>query len=436
MNKLEQVLTEYHKYLTRRKLARIEHVPYLVRWVREFLKFAKGKTGHKFEAVIEMFEVHLEQNPGITDWQIRQAIDAVIIYKHQFRNSQFPDAPSPERALDPEATLERARQFARLKRYAKSTQKHYLAWISRFLVWLRQSHIDHKPTEEDIKGFLTHLAMEKGRSASAQNQAFSALLFLCRNVIDVDLHDMSKNVRAKRHRPLPTVLSPGEVRKIIDNVEPKYRLMVRLIYGTGMRKMELLRLRVKDMNFEYRNIFVRDGKGNKDRVVSLPNAVRDELGVHLEAVRRIHKADLTKGHGEVSLPGLLARKYPNAGKEFAWQFVFPADNLSVDPDDGVVRRHHVHRNTFSRVYRRAVIQAGIAKHVKIHTMRHSYATHMLLNGADIREIQELLGHKNVETTMIYLHVVRELKGPSVNPLDILEECEQGKTATAGVSSSP
>ncbi|MBL7221963.1 MAG: integron integrase [Phycisphaerae bacterium] len=377
-----------------------------------------------------MFRFHLEQNPEIKDWQIRQATDAVLIYKHQFRKSRLPQAAPPGLALDAKATLEKARRFASLKRYARSTQRNYLAWISRFLVWLKQSHIDRKPAEEDVKGFLTHLAMEKGCSASAQNQAFSALLFLCRNVIDVDLHDMSKNVRAKQYRPLPTVLSPDEVKRIIDNVEPKYRLMVRLIYGTGMRKMELLRLRVKDINFEYRNIFVRDGKGNKDRVVSLPNAVRDELKTHLQVVRKIHKADLANGHGEASLPDSLARKYPNAGKEFGWQFVFPADNLSVDPDNGVVRRHHMHRNTFSRAYRRAVAGARIAKHVKIHTMRHSYATHMLLNGADIREIQDLLGHKSVETTMIYLHVVRELKGSSLNPLDILEECEQAQSPAA------
>ena len=401
-------------------------MPYLVSWVKEFLRFAKGHAGHKFETVIEMFRCHLEQNPRITDWQIRQAIDAVIIYKHQFRNSQFPYAPSSGPALDAKATLEKARQFASLKKYAKSTRKTYLAWIRRFLVWLQQSGVNRKPTEEDVRGFLTHLAMKEDRSASAQNQAFSALLFLCRNVIDVDLHDMSKNVRAKQYRPLPTVLSPDEVRRIIDNVEPKYRLMVRLIYGTGMRRMELLRLRVKDVNFEYANIFVRDGKGNKDRVVSLPNAVRDELKTHLEAVRKTHETDLAKGHGEASLPGLLERKYPNAGREWGWQFVFPADNLSVDPDSGVVRRHHVDRCTFTRAYRRAVARAKIAKHVKIHTMRHSYATHMLLNGADIREIQELLGHKNVETTMIYLHVVRELKGPSLNPLDILGECEEGQ----------
>jgi integron integrase len=208
--------------------------------------------------------------------------------------------------------------------------------------------------------------------------------------------------------------------------------MVRLIYGTGMRKMELLRLRVKDINFEYRNIFVRDGKGNKDRVVSLPNAVRDELTTHLEAVEKVHEADLANGHGEVSLPGSLARKYPNAGREWCWQFVFPADNLSVDPDSGAVRRHHVDKSTFSRAYRRAVAGAKIAKHVKIHTMRHSYATHMLLNGADIREIQELLGHKNVETTMIYLHVARELKGTSVSPLDIMEECEQAPSPNSGL----
>ena len=384
MTKLENVLAEYHKYLILRKLVKEEQAPYLVRWVREFLQFARDKTGYKFETVIEMFRVHLEQNPGIKDWQIRQAIDAVIIYKYQFRINQFPEADSPGLALDAKSTLERARQFACLKRYARSTRKNYLAWISRFLIWLKQSDIDRKPTEEDIKGFLTHLAMGKGCSASAQNQAFSALLFLCRNVIDVDLHDMSKNVRAKRYRPLPTVLSPDEVRRIIANVEPKHRLMVRLIYGTGMRKMELLRLRVKDVNFEYRNIFVRDGKGNKDRVVSLPNAVRDELKSHLETVRNIHETDLANGHGEVSLPGSLARKYPNAGREWCWQFVFPADNLSVDPENGVVRRHHVYESTFSRAYRRGVVGARIAKHVKLHTMRHSYATHMLLNGADIR----------------------------------------------------
>ena len=270
----------------------------------------------------------------------------------------------------------------------------------------------------DVKAFLTRLAMVEKISASTQNQAFNALLLLFREVLRTDLEEMAQTVRAKRGRKLPTVLSVKEVQALLAAVEPEYQLMVKLLYGGGLRLMELLRLRVKDLDFDAGLVIVRSGKGDKDRSTLLPETLRDALRRHLATVREWHEKDLAQGYGEAPLPDALARKYPNAGREWGWQYVFPADKVAVDPADGKMRRYHVYEKTLQAAVRRAVRKAGIVKPASVHTLRHSFATHLLLNGTDIREIQELLGHTSVETTMIYTHVVRELKTKARSPLDV------------------
>ncbi|MCX6348966.1 MAG: integron integrase [Candidatus Aureabacteria bacterium] len=315
--------------------------------------------------------------------------------------------------------LTRLREVLRLRHYSQSTERTYLHWSRRFLDYRRQTGLIGEPTAADVKAFLTRLAMVEKVSASTQNQAFSALLLLFREVLRTDLGEMAHTVRAKRGRKLPTVLSMNEVQALLAAVEPEYQLMVKLLYGGGLRLMELLRLRVKDLDFDAGLVIIRSGKGDKDRTTLLPESLREALWIHLAKVREWHEADLAQGYGDAPLPDALARKYPNAGREWGWQYVFPANKVAVDPADGKMRRYHVYEKTLQAAVRRAVRKADIAKPASVHTLRHSFATHLLLNGTDIREIQDLLGHTSVETTMIYTHVVRELKTKARSPLDAL-----------------
>lgn len=325
--------------------------------------------------------------------------------------------------------LGRARTSLRLRHYAYRTEKTYLYWAARFVEYLVActGQVAREPEQvlgvhvdtSKVRDFMTHLALVQHVSASTQNQAFNALLYLCREVLALEIGDLSDAVRARRTRRLPTVLSVDEVSRLLAEVEPRHALVARLLYGAGLRLMEVLRLRVKDFDFEHSVLLVRGGKGDKDRATLLPESLIPELRAHLERVRALHAADLAAGHGETRLPFALARKYPNAGREPGWQFAFPAGNQGIDPIDQVVRRHHVHHKTIQAAVRRAAQRARLDKHATVHTLRHSFATHLLLAGVDIREIQDLLGHRNVETTMIYTHVVRGLRAPTTSPLDRL-----------------
>jgi len=425
---LKAVLDGYSNFLREKKLAMPRHQPHLVRWVRKFLLFAKEQRGYTFEQTLSLFLNSLEKRAGIKPWQVRQAADALRIYWYQYRvntdeTGEVAKEKEPGHAQEPfhndNALLTRLREVIRLRHYAKSTEKTYMHWTRRFLSYRKQAGLTGGPVAADVKTFLTRLAMVEKVSASTQNQAFSALLLLFREVLRRDLEEMEQTVRAKRGRKLPTVLSVSEVQALLDAVEPEYKLMVKLLYGSGLRLMELLRLRVKDLDFDAGLITVRSGKGDKDRTTLLPESLREELHTHLKKVREWYKADLAEGYGEAPLPDALARKYPGAGKEWGWQYVFPADKIALDPADGKIRRYHVYEKTLQGAIRRAVRRAGLTKRASAHTLRHSFATHLLMNGTDIREIQELLGHKNLETTMIYTHVVRELKTKARSPLDKL-----------------
>ena len=273
---------------------------------------------------------------------------------------------------------------------------------------------------EDARDFLSYLALNRRVSSSTQNQAFNALLFLFREILKIEMKGLESTIRAKRGQRLPVVLSVAEVQALLGQMSGTPLLMVRILYGAGLRLMELARLRVQDIDFDGGMIFVRGGKGDKDRSTLLPEAVRDDLRTHLEKVKKLHERDLAAGHGEVYLPEALARKYPNAGRKWGWQYVFPSERLSVDPRTGAVRRHHMSDKSIQNALRTAVKKAGIVKHASVHTLRHSFATHLLMNGVNIREVQDLLGHKHVETTMIYTHVMRDMtKGPK-SPLDLLD----------------
>lgn len=312
--------------------------------------------------------------------------------------------------------LEKMRAEIRLRHYSLRTEQSYIHWVRRFILYHNKRH----PAEmgkREITAFLSYLAVDRKVSASTQNQALSAILFLYKQVLDLKLEWLDEVVRAKRPQHLPVILSREEVRILLDEIQGTNGLVAQLLYGTGMRKMECLRLRIQDIDFSYRQITVRSGKGNKDRVTLLPDCLAEPLQAHLEKVRRVHRMDLNEGYGEVYLPYALERKYPNAGKSWSWQYTFPATRRSVDPYTGVIRRHHWYEDNVSRAIREALRRSGINKRVTVHTLRHSFATHLLEEGYDIRTVQELLGHKDVKTTQIYTHVLNKGGRGVRSPLD-------------------
>ena len=316
--------------------------------------------------------------------------------------------------------LEQVHEAVRRLHYSRRTEEAYVHWIRRFIYWSGRRH-PATLGEAEVTAFLSHLASERNVAASTQNQALAALLFLYTQVLGRELGWFDDLVRAKRPVRMPVVLSRGEVNALLAQLRGAPWLMASLLYGAGLRLMECLRLRVKDVDFAYRQILVRDGKGAKDRVTMLPETAVQPLHAQLGEAKRLHEIDLREGFGEVHLPYALGRKYPRAGWEWGWQYVFPASRRSVDPDDGVLRRHHLDESVPARALKEARRGAGIAKPVSAHTLRHPFATHLLDSGHDIRTVQELLGHSDVSTTMIYTHVMNKGGRGVKSPLDRLEQ---------------
>ncbi len=313
--------------------------------------------------------------------------------------------------------LDRVRERLRLKHYSLRTETAYLGWIRRFIHFHGKRHPSDLGKAE-VEAFLTHLAVERNVAAATQNQALSALLFLYGEVLGMELPWLDEVTRAKKPARLPTVLTLSETAELLAQItDAEMQLVVRLLYGTGMRLLECLRLRVKDLDLARREILVRDGKGGKDRVTMVPERLVPALQARLAARRELHQADLAEGRGEVWLPHALERKYPGAPRAFGWQYVFPAAGFSVDPRSRAVRRHHIDEKRVQRAVRAAAMRAGIAKPVSPHTLRHSFATHLLEGGYDIRTVQELLGHSDVSTTMIYTHVLNKGGRGVRSPLD-------------------
>ncbi|HKZ09691.1 MAG TPA: integron integrase [Rhodanobacteraceae bacterium] len=312
--------------------------------------------------------------------------------------------------------LEQVRDRLRVKHYSLRTEQAYVGWIRRYILANGRRHPRDLGGRE-VEAFLTRLATRSEVAAGTQNQALAALLFLYREVLGQNLPWMDGVVRAKRPRRLPVVLTRDEVRRLLASLQGRDWLMAGLLYGTGMRLMECLRLRVKDVDFQRRDIIVREGKGNKDRHVPLPQTLAAALRDQMAAARLLHRTDLAAGSGAARLPHALARKYPNAAREWGWQYVFPASARGVDPRSGALRRHHLDEKVLQRAIQRARITAGIHKPATCHTLRHSFATHLIEDGYDIRTVQELLGHKDVSTTQIYTHVLNRGGHGVLSPLD-------------------
>lgn len=316
----------------------------------------------------------------------------------------------------PPRLLEQMRDSLRVRHYSLRTEEAYLDWTRRFILFHDKRH----PKEIDaaeVQAFLTHLAVERNVSPSTQNQAKAALLYLYRDVLHFDLPWLSEVIQAKRNARLPVVLTQSEVRTLLGQMDGVMGLVARLLYGTGLRLMEGLRLRVKDIDFERLEIVVRDGKGGKDRVTMLPESLVAPLRTHLQRVQALHEQDLAEGLGQVRLPDALAVKSPAASRAWGWQWVFPSIQISADPRSGIMRRHHLHAESVQKAVRMAGRAGELVKPVTPHVLRHSFATHLLQSGHDIRTLQELLGHKEVETTMIYTHVLNRGGKGVPSPLD-------------------
>ena len=443
---------EFAEFLLRKSLCDEKKAKFYLFWVRKFFRASENWEPDSWDVHLQQFVNMLRDDASVQDWQITQAERAVRLYFNNFRGPDNIGEPSrisiePDGAVLTHELLGAVRQSLRIQRYSYRTEQSYLDWIKRFARYAARSAeqrqkesppssgrpqdaLDDGALPERfvvkqaiIKDYLAWLAIQRHVAASTQNQAFNALLFMARDVLKLTLEDLDKGVRAKRGKKLPTVLSPDETLRVLSVAKGTQQLILKLIYGGGLRLRELCRLRTKDIDFDNELIFVRSGKGDKDRTTLLPTLVIPALKVHMKKLRELHEKDLAAGCAEVFLPDALERKYRNAAKEFAWYWLFPSANPSMDPRAGKVRRHHISPSYVDKLIRKAVKDAGIGKPASAHTFRHSFATHLLLNGVDLREIQEYLGHASIETTMIYTHVVKTMRNRARSPLDVLNESE-------------
>ena len=356
-------------------------------------------------------------------WKVGQAREAIRLYRY-FEGRSSADSPEPraevvrDHSADAQwrALAEEMTRVLRVQHLSLRTERSYLGWLRRFYVFTRGKD-PAALSRDDVERFVSHLAVEGKVAASTQNQAFSAMVFFFRHALKRELGDLGETVRARYRRRLPVVLSRQEVRQVLGLMPPPYRLMAQMTYGCGLRLQECLELRIKDVDFEQQLLTVRSGKGDKDRRTVLPESLHSEWMEHLERVRELYERDRAEDQPGVYLPIALERKYPNAGKEWAWFWVFPAPSVSIDPRTRIVRRHFQHPSALQKQFKSAVRKAGLAKPATIHCLRHSFATHLLEDGYDIRTVQELLGHKNVQTTMIYTHVAIKNRLGVRSPLD-------------------
>lgn len=316
----------------------------------------------------------------------------------------------------PKKLLDQVRDRIRLKHYSIRTGRSYTSWIKRFILFHNKKHPKDMGVAE-IEEFLTHLAVRRKVAQSTQNQALNAIIFLYREILGIELKEPINAIRAKKPLRLPVVLTKAEVSKLINTLSGTQKIIGMLLYGAGLRLMECIRLRVKDIDFKRNQIVVRQVKGDKDRITLLPQGVKEDLQLHLDRVQLLHNDDLARGYGKVFMPHALERKFKNEGRQWIWQYVFPSKSISKDPRTGIKRRPHIHASSFQRALKRAVRLTRIPKAVTSHAFRHSFATHLLEDGYDIRTVQELLGHKDVNTTMIYTHVMQKGAMAVKSPLD-------------------
>jgi integron integrase len=409
-------MERFQKYILSKQLVSEKKAPYYVSWVTRCYQFCGKQPGETvFPEEINRFLRNLSKFKE--EWQVKQAgeaMDLFLFFSRQMKNRrEEKTVPAGSKWGETEDELVR---MLRLKQRALRTEKTYLFWVRDFQRYWKGAEPENLNTQH-VKDYLSHLAVNRRVARSTQSQAFNALLFLFRHILEKDIEDLRNVIRSKRKRRLPVVLTRQEVFSLFDHLDGIYRIMARLIYGSGLRLQECVRLRVKDLDFERGTVIVRLSKGDEDRATLFPETLKSELREHLLHTRALYEKDRKDGVAGVSLPGALDRKYPNAGKEWIWFWVFPSGVLSLDPRSSIIRRHHVNHSSLQKRIKKASREAGINKRVTVHTLRHSFATHLLESGYDIRTVQEMLGHKDISTTMIYTHVAEKNRLGVKSPLD-------------------
>lgn len=411
------MISDFKAYLRQKAVIKDKYIPYYLKWISDCYAFHDESDSAVLDRTKkEQFLTHIAKT--FEDWQVNQADNALRLYDFFLTSLQRNEEHKAEKTENTWGSLEkRTREALRLRQRSYSTERTYITWLRSFREFVREKNPPDLTTE-DIQNFLSSLAVERRVSASTQNQALNALIFLYRHVLEKNIGDDDlRAVRAVYKRRLPVVLTAREVHSIFDKLSEGNRLKASLMYGCGLRLQECLSLRVKDIDLEQNMVIVRSGKGDRDRRTVLPQKIKDDLMRHLSEIRNLYDNDREKNIHGVFMPGALERKYPNAGREWGWFWLFPSKSLSIDPQTHIVRRHHVHPASLQKAFKTAVTKTGIVKQASVHTLRHSFATHMLENGYDIRTIQELLGHRNLQTTMIYTHVASKNILGVQSPLD-------------------
>lgn len=460
-----QISRFWEKFIEKSKSYDIkqDHVRWYVKHAEQYIRAHDSRLSEHSAVDIDKYLQEKGRNIRLKDWQFCQVVDALRIlfvdivvspwsseYPWDDRKSQALSLPASHptiarqpldnnpQSADNDSTETTSKDTSlklieskfpdvfdalvrqiRVRNYSIRTEQSYVAWLSRFILFHNQQHPE-KLEAKDIADYLTHLAVNRMVASSTQKQALNAIVFYYKHILNKSFDDLIDFALSKKPARLPVVLSTREIERLLNEInDPVYHLMASLLYGCGMRLMECVRLRIFDIDFDYNQIMIRDAKGNKDRVTPLPQKLIQPINQQLELARQTHDEDIANGLGEVFIPIALSRKYPNAAREIGWQYVFPSSRVSIDPRSNKARRHHIHENGLQRKIKKAGPNANITKKVNCHALRHSFATHLLESGYDIRTVQELLGHADVSTTMIYTHVLNK-PGITVNsPLDNL-----------------
>lgn len=405
----------FKTYLTSRKITNDKKAKFYAHWAIQFHKFCRKHPGDATsESEIDRYLKELATYRE--DWQVEQASEAIRLYRFYLdRHQQKKTGKSPASGVEWKKAAEDMRRVLRLKHRSYRTEQAYMGWVRRFYRFLN-GQSPYSLDSEHVKSYMTYLAVEQKVAASTQNQAFNAILFLFRHTLNKPIDDISDAVRAKTKRRLPVVLTKQEIDRLFNHMSGLNRLMAKTVYGCGLRLRECVNLRIKDIDFERSAVKVL-GKGDKDRETVLPESLKEDLHEQIERAKGIYEKDRANNIAGVEIPYSLQRKYPNAGKEWPWFWIYPSYKISADPRTDILRRHHIYAGNLQRHVKLAGRKADISKRITVHTLRHSFATHLLEKGCDIRTIQELLGHSDLRTTMIYTHVISKNRLGIVSPLD-------------------
>lgn len=414
MDDIMEKFISFKEYLIKFNI-REEHTKYYIKWINSYIGFCE-----KLDIEVDHTNINRYLN-GLQklyeDWQVKQAQSAINHYLYFLETSTNIEINNHDFDSEWQKLANEVHAVIRLKHLALTTEKTYIKWLRKFYLFVNGKKVEEL-TRDDIRNFISSLAVGRRISASSQNQAFNAILFVFKNVLQRDMGDLGQTIRAKTKIRVPVVMTKDECFRVIKAVDDKYKLLLKIIYGGGLRLTECVRLRIKDIDFERQVLTIRGGKGDKDRETLLATGVIEELQNHIDRIKMMYDQDRTDNITGVYMSEGLERKYPNAGKEWKWFWLFPAARLSVDPRSALVRRHHIKQNTLQSQVKKAVDVCCINKQASVHTFRHSFATHLLEAGYDIRTIQELLGHASVQTTMIYTHIAKRNKLGVRSPLDM------------------